>query len=103
MEDAATAEISRSQVWQWLRHEATLDDGRPLTAARFKAVLSDELAKLPSRGAGRFAEASELFERIATSPIFEEFLTLPAYDLLLSFERHGGVEPPDPPPAQHSS
>ena len=96
MEDAATAEISRSQVWQWLKHQATLDDGQPLTGARFKATLRDELAKLrASLGdgyeAGRFAEASSLFERLATSSTFEEFLTLPAYDLLLSFERRGGV------------
>ena len=102
MEDAATAEISRSQVWQWLHHQATLDDGQPLTAARFKAVLDDELAKLHARRSaaegglartastdppvGRFPEASELFERLVTSSTFEEFLTLPAYDLLLSFE-----------------
>jgi malate synthase len=96
MEDAATAEISRSQVWQWLKHQATLDDGQPLTGARFKATLRDELAKLrASLGegyeAGRYAEASSLFERLATSSTFEEFLTLPAYDLLLSFERRGGV------------
>jgi malate synthase len=88
MEDAATAEISRTQVWQWVRHGAALEDGRPLTAARFRQLLDEELAKLrsalgPRYDQGRFAEARSLFDRMSTSEEFEEFLTLPAYDELL--------------------
>jgi malate synthase A len=88
MEDAATAEISRTQVWQWVHHRATLDDGRPLTVERFRRVLDEELAALssalgPRYAAGRFAEAKALFDAMSTSAEFEEFLTLPAYDELL--------------------
>jgi malate synthase len=89
MEDAATAEISRTQVWQWLRHGAALDGGRPLTAERFREVVREELAGLrgalgPARyDGGRFAEARALFDRMSTSSEFHEFLTLPAYDELL--------------------
>jgi malate synthase len=90
MEDAATAEISRTQVWQWIRHGAALDDGRPLTAERFRAALDEEMAAL--RGAlgperfdeGRFRDARELFERLSVSEALEDFLTIPAYELLLS-------------------
>jgi malate synthase len=88
MEDAATAEISRSQVWQWIHHAATLDDGQPLTVAGFRAALAAEMtalrASLPSERFehGRFAEAEALFARLATTDDFEEFLTLPAYELL---------------------
>jgi malate synthase len=90
MEDAATAEISRTQVWQWIRHEATLDDGKPLTVARFRAALDGEMAALrETLGAarfdgGRFTAARELFERLSISETFEEFLTLPAYEILIS-------------------
>jgi malate synthase len=87
-QDAATAEISRTQVWQWIHHRATLDDGRPLTVERFRSVLSQEMDGLArsvgqSRfDAGRFREAGTLFDRMSTSAAFEEFLTLPAYDSL---------------------
>jgi malate synthase len=90
MEDAATAEISRTQVWQWIRHKATLDDGAPLTAVRFRAALDSEMAALrdalgPARfDGGRFQEARDLFERLSIAEEFEEFLTLPAYELLIS-------------------
>jgi malate synthase len=90
MEDAATAEISRSQIWQWIHHKATLDDGQPVTAERFRHALDEELAALrDTLGAtryddGRFAEARMLFERLSTAEEFEEFLTLPAYDMLLA-------------------
>ena len=89
MEDAATAEISRSQVWQWICHGAALDDGRPLTAARFRVALDEEMGALrEALGAarfdgGRFGEARGLFERLSVSETFEEFLTVPAYELLL--------------------
>ncbi len=79
MEDAATAEISRAQVWQWIRQGATLDDGRTVTAEMFRELLDQEMA--PFSG-GRFAEATALFSRMSLADTFEEFLTLPAYDLL---------------------
>jgi malate synthase len=88
MEDAATAEISRAQVWQWIRHGADLDDGRVVTAELFTAVLDEEMAALKATlptGAfegGRFAEAIGLFSEMSLADEFEEFLTLPAYDIL---------------------
>ena len=90
MEDAATAEISRTQVWQWVHHGAHLEDGQPLTADRFRRIVDDELQKLRATlgaeryDAGRFAEARSLFERMSTSETFNEFLTLPAYDELVA-------------------
>jgi malate synthase len=88
MEDAATAEISRAQVWQWIHHGATLEDGRHVTAELFRQVYAEELAQLEADGSAHrygeenFARARELFERLSTSPTFEEFLTLPAYEAL---------------------
>ncbi len=88
MEDAATAEISRTQVWQWIKYGAKLDDGRTVTLALFEDLLKDEMGKLrDSLGAtdfdgGRFAEAIELFRRLSTSDKLEPFLTLPAYKLI---------------------
>jgi len=88
MEDAATAEISRSQVWQWVRHAATLEDGRKIDADLLRAVTDDEMKRIESEiGAerfrrGRFQEARELFERLSTQERLEDFLTLPAYQLL---------------------
>jgi malate synthase len=76
MEDAATAEISRSQIWQWLYH------GR-VTLADVNRVIAEEADHL---GPG-FDEARVLFDRIATQPEYVEFLTLPAYDRLLAAER----------------
>ena len=89
MEDAATSEISRTQVWQWIRHPGgVLDDGRPVTCDLVRSLIPEELAKI--RGligearydAGKFGLASRLFERLATSDELEEFLTLVAYDHL---------------------
>lgn len=88
MEDAATAEISRAQVWQWIYLGATLDDGRTVTADLFKALLDDEMANLRSvlgpdvYDAGRFPEAITLFADMTLADNFEEFLTLPAYRLI---------------------
>jgi malate synthase len=90
MEDAATAEISRTQVWQWVRHGAALEDGRPLSAERFRRILDEELQALRGElgagrfDAGRFAEARSLFDRMSTSDEFNEFLTLPAYEELIA-------------------
>ncbi|GEN07219.1 malate synthase [Myxococcus fulvus] len=88
MEDAATAEISRAQVWQWLHHGASLDDGRKVTPELFQTLLSEEMAHLEKEGVhekyGRehVQRARELFERLSTAPAFEDFLTLPAYAAL---------------------
>jgi malate synthase len=82
MEDAATAEISRAQVWQWLRHGARLEDGRAVDAALCRTILSDELAEL-RRHAGesnRYQDAADLFAELMAAPAFPPFLTLPAYD-----------------------
>jgi malate synthase len=87
MEDAATAEISRSQVWQWMRSpKGVLDDGRKVTRELFHEMLADELRKTPSivgadaYAAGRYAEGAKLFEEISVSDEYVEFLTLPAYE-----------------------
>ncbi len=84
MEDAATAEISRSQIWQWIRSpKGVLEDGRKVTARLFKQLLAEELAKVKNAGAeGRLDEAAKLFERITTDDQYVEFLTLPAYELI---------------------
>ena len=88
MEDAATAEISRAQIWQWQRHGVALDDGRTVTPFLVRAVMDDELARLrsalsPKRfDSGRFDEARRLFEQVALAGSFPEFLTLPAYEVL---------------------
>ena len=88
MEDAATAEISRSQVWQWLRQGATLQDGRKVTPALVRELIDEELERIHrqvgSRAftCGRFQSARKLFEQVALSEEFPEFLTLPGYDLI---------------------
>jgi malate synthase len=88
MEDAATAEISRSQVWQWLHHRAVLSDGRQVTPALFEEVLEEEMQAIESEvgsqrfRSGKFQEARDLFSRMILTPQFIEFLTLPAYDYL---------------------
>jgi malate synthase len=84
MEDAATAEISRSQIWQWIRSpKGVLEDGRKVTAELFKKLLAEELAKVKNAGAeGQLDEAARLFERITTDDQYVEFLTLPAYQLI---------------------
>ncbi|HEY8763324.1 MAG TPA: malate synthase A [Solirubrobacteraceae bacterium] len=88
MEDAATAEISRAQIWQWVRHGATLKDGRTVTADLVREVLDQETAKIREQvgedtwGAGRPRETREIFERVALSEELIEFLTLIAYKYL---------------------
>jgi malate synthase len=84
MEDAATAEISRAQVWQWIRHGAELDNGRTIDAALCCAFLDEELAKLRETATerGRYDEAAKLFRELIEAPTFPEFLTLPAYDMI---------------------
>ncbi len=83
MEDAATAEISRAQVWQWIRHpEGKLDDGRKVTKELFRSVLKEELAKVKRFDGDKFEAARELFDKITTDDEFVEFLTLPGYEKL---------------------
>jgi len=84
MEDAATAEISRSQVWQWIRSpKGVLDDGRKVTAELVRALVPEELAKIKAGGfAGKFDRAAEIFTRMSTQESFAEFLTLPLYEEL---------------------
>jgi malate synthase len=92
MEDAATAEISRGQVWQWIRHKATLDDGRTVTPELVRELATEELEKIRAEigddewfeREGRPTEAREVFEAVALSgnDEFVEFLTLPAYERL---------------------
>jgi malate synthase len=88
MEDAATAEISRAQVWQWIRHRASLDSGRVVTKALVGELIRDETKELarssPLVEAGLWREASALFEQLSLADGFEEFLTLPAYRELLA-------------------
>jgi malate synthase len=88
MEDAATAEISRSQIWQWIRSsKGVLDDGRKVTVELFRALLAEELPKVRTYlgeeawQAGKYEEGAKLFEKI-TAGDYVEFLTLPAYQLI---------------------
>jgi malate synthase len=83
MEDAATAEISRSQLWQWRVSGAPLDDGRPLTTDRYRAIRDEELAALGAQSpSGRLDDAAALLDRLVLDDDFVEFLTLPAYERL---------------------
>ncbi len=79
MEDAATAEICRSQVWQWVKHGAKLNDGRRVTQEMVREVIAQKKDQLPG---ARMADAAEIYERMMTSPDFAEFLTLVAYDYI---------------------
>ena len=86
MEDAATAEISRSQVWQWVHNEVQTPDGTLITAEWVRQIEDEELEKIRAAvgderfSAGKYDEARELFEQVALADDFEEFLTLPAYE-----------------------
>jgi malate synthase len=82
MEDAATAEISRSQVWQWIRSpKGVLDDGRKVTAEMVRPLVAEELARIKSTSAvGEFDRAAQIFEKMSTDVEFAEFLTLPLYE-----------------------
>jgi len=83
MEDAATAEISRAQVWQWIRHpRGVLSDGRKVTKEIFRTVLDEELAKVKRSADDKFEVARQLFDQITTDDEFAEFLTLPGYEKL---------------------
>jgi len=79
MEDAATAEICRAQVWQWLRHRATLSNGRQVTPELVRNVIAEKKDQLPG---ARMPEAAQIYEQMMTDPDFAEFLTLVAYDYI---------------------
>jgi malate synthase len=84
MEDAATAEISRAQVWQWVHHQVTLSDGTPVTAEFVRHLLDEAVTSLIEAGldAELLSQARSVFEQVALADDFPTFLTLPAYDLL---------------------
>jgi malate synthase len=88
MEDAATAEISRTQVWQWLKNEVKLDDGRLFTQDLFSDIFDNEVEKIITEVGQnnilntKFKIAIDLFNTLVTAQEFEEFLTLPAYQYL---------------------
>ena len=88
MEDAATAEISRAQLWQWIQHEAKVNDGRQITVHMFDEWMDEELAVIQAEigekrfNCGKFSEASSLFAEMIKKDEFDEFLTLPAYNYL---------------------
>ena len=88
MEDAATAEISRTQVWQWVRHGARLSDGRTVDAALVQRTIPQQLEKIrkligPARyDSGNFDRAAKLFDEISVAENFPDFLTVPAYEWL---------------------
>jgi malate synthase len=87
MEDAATAEISRAELWHWVRHGASLGQdgtGPKVDAALYRRFRDEELARLGGSSRGRLSDAAELLDRLVLSPEFPEFLTIPAYDLLES-------------------
>ncbi|KJR29335.1 malate synthase A [Vibrio navarrensis] len=88
MEDAATAEISRASIWQWIQHQKTLDNGLTVTKALFEQYLKEEIEVVKQEigdvryQAGRFVEAAELMARLTTSDELSNFLTVPGYDYL---------------------
>ena len=88
MEDAATAEISRTQLWQWIRHEVVLDNEKPLTASYCEALIEEAYSQLTEEYSDnqmpftRFIDAKELLIKLVCSRVYIEFLTLPAYKLL---------------------
>ena len=92
MEDAATAEISRSQVWQWLHWGAALDDGRRVTPQLVEQTIADEMGVIANEvgdarmSSGRFDEARDLFAGLVFAKELPEFLTTVAYDRLLTLD-----------------
>jgi malate synthase len=86
MEDAATAEISRAQIWQWIRHNVTTDDGIPITIERYRALRDDERAKLGNPKGNRYRDAVKVLDQLIESEVSIPFLTIPAYDLLVQAE-----------------
>ncbi len=90
MEDAATAEIARSQLWQWIHYGVSLQDGAPVTAELVRRLETEVLAEIraelgePGCATSRYPQAAELFERVALAPDYVDFLTVPGYDLIVA-------------------
>lgn len=88
MEDAATAEISRTQIWQWIRNNAVLDDGTQVTAELVRKIADEELTVIADElghdayAKSRYPQARQLFEQVTLADDFVDFLTLPAYELI---------------------
>ena len=88
MEDAATAEISRAQIWQWIRSpKGVLDDGRKVTVELFRELKDEEMGKIeelvgPMFASGTYKKAADLFDELTVSDDFTQFLTLPAYKMI---------------------
>ncbi|MDQ0215541.1 malate synthase [Oikeobacillus pervagus] len=89
MEDTATAEISRAQLWQWIRHQkGVLHDGRKVTRQMYNQIKQEELQRIKQDigeeafASGRFHEATQLFDQLILNDAFEEFLTIPGYKIL---------------------
>jgi malate synthase len=98
MEDVATAEISRSQIWQWIRSpKGVLNDGRKVTKPLVRQLLAEELPRIrkllgeESWQAGKYEAAARLFEEITSSDEYIEFLTLPAYEFITSDDAIGRI------------
>ncbi|MFT3797154.1 malate synthase A [Microbacterium sp.] len=84
MEDAATAEISRSQVWQWIHQDRRTEDGTRITRDYVEGLIAEVLAEAPRTDADRFDDAAEIFREVALGADFPAFLTIPAYDRYLA-------------------
>jgi malate synthase len=88
MEDAATAEISRAQLWQWVHHHAVMDDGLPVTVEMVDAVIEDELERakdsVDAQRYSAYVRAAELMRELVRAPKFMDFLTVPAYERVLA-------------------
>ena len=88
MEDAATAEISRASIWQWIQNEKTLANGKLVTKALFRELLDEEMDHVRKEvgedrwSQGKFKRAAEIFDSITTSDQLVDFLTLPGYEEL---------------------
>ncbi|MEJ7839619.1 MAG: malate synthase A, partial [Thermomicrobiales bacterium] len=82
MEDAATAEISRAQIWQWIRHSVSTAEGQVITREWYQQLRNEELAKLGGAEASRFGESADILDALVLDDEFTTFLTLPAYPLL---------------------
>ncbi len=93
MEDAATAEISRAQVWQWIRHNQSLDDGRPVSKELVRQIVREENDRVKAAmgddayAKGRYEDAAQLMIDLVEQPQFVEFLTLPAYERIIADEK----------------
>ncbi len=88
MEDAATAEISRAQLWQWVHHHAVMDDGLPVTVGLVEEVIAEELefakARVDAERYTAYARAADLMRTLVRAPVFMDFLTLPAYETVIA-------------------